>query len=174
MSPRRTLTASRRPMRYRSVAGSAITPMPAAARSAMIASCSRAGSAASSVRCPTLTRPCQPARTVNEVRGNDFSQAKLEDMDFRGGVELSRQKLPGGEDYLFVADTCSAFAIAKELASSIKDADEIKRSQSLANLLAFYCSNGQSAQLFRVAIWGAFEREFRSRLISRGVSTATG
>jgi uncharacterized protein YjbI with pentapeptide repeats len=43
-------------------------------------------------------------RTVNEFHGNDFSGMKFLDVDFRNGVDLSRQKLPAGDDYLYLKD----------------------------------------------------------------------
>jgi len=41
----------------------------------------------------------------------DFSQSRPEDVDFRGGIDLGKQKLPAGDDCLFVADTCQASVI---------------------------------------------------------------
>jgi uncharacterized protein YjbI with pentapeptide repeats len=110
------------------------------------------------------TTRIQPQRVVNEIRGNDFSQAELDDVDFRGGVDLTKQRLPSGEGYIFVADTCKALAIVKELQRSIVDAAELKRSKTLAGLLDFYCSNGQTTQLLQVDRRGAFERELAARL----------
>jgi len=106
----------------------------------------------------------RPQRTVNEIRDNDFSQAELQDVGFRGGIDLTKQKLPASDEYLFIRDTCKASAIVKELQSSIVEKDELKRSQMLAGLLDFYCSSGQRMQLLRIAFWGAFERELISRL----------
>jgi hypothetical protein len=106
----------------------------------------------------------QPWRTLNEIRDNDFSQAELDDVDFRGGVDLTKQKLPTGDEYLFVRDTCKALEIVKAMQSSIVEKDELKRSQLLASLLDFYCSSEQKMQLLRIEFWGAFERELISRL----------
>ena len=103
-------------------------------------------------------------RTLNEIRDNDFSQAELDDVDFRGGVDLTRQKLPTSDEYLFVRDTYKALAIVKDLQSSIAEKDELKRSRMLAGVLDFYCSSGQRTQLLRITFWGAFERELISRL----------
>lgn len=103
-------------------------------------------------------------RSVNEIRDNDFSQADLQGVGFRGGVDLTKQKLPTSDEYLFIRDTCKASEIVKELQSSIVEKDELKRSQMLAGLLDFYCSSGQKMQLLRIAFWGAFERELISRL----------
>jgi hypothetical protein len=106
----------------------------------------------------------QPRRTRNEIRDNDFSGAELEDVDFRGGIDLTRQKLPTGESYLFIGDTCEASRVVRQLQSSLTDTQDLKRSQTLANLLDFDCSTGQRTQLLRVPAWGSFEQLLRSRL----------
>jgi uncharacterized protein YjbI with pentapeptide repeats len=38
----------------------------------------------------------------NEVIGNDFANAELVDVSFRSGVDLSRQRLPDGPNYILV------------------------------------------------------------------------
>jgi hypothetical protein len=43
-------------------------------------------------------------RAHNEIRGNDFSALKMIDCDFRQGVDLRLQKLPAGDDYLYLRD----------------------------------------------------------------------
>jgi len=43
-----------------------------------------------------------PSRKSNEFRGNDFSGASLLDVDFRTGIDLRLQRLPVGEDYIYV------------------------------------------------------------------------
>jgi hypothetical protein len=40
----------------------------------------------------------------NEIHGNDFTQAELINSEFRFGVDLAAQKLPTGDDYLYVPD----------------------------------------------------------------------
>jgi len=44
------------------------------------------------------------SRVVNEFSGNDFSAMRFIDVDFRQGVDLSRQRLPSGDDYLYLKD----------------------------------------------------------------------
>jgi uncharacterized protein YjbI with pentapeptide repeats len=46
---------------------------------------------------PTLPRVVP--MHANEFRGNDFSQAKLIDVEFTGGIDLDAQKLPAGPEY---------------------------------------------------------------------------
>jgi uncharacterized protein YjbI with pentapeptide repeats len=43
-------------------------------------------------------------RGHNEIRGNDFRDADLVDVDFRNGVDLDAQLLPESEDYLRIRD----------------------------------------------------------------------
>jgi len=44
------------------------------------------------------------SRTQNEFHGNDFSNAELIDIGFRSGIDLSLQRLPKGDDYIYVED----------------------------------------------------------------------
>lgn len=50
----------------------------------------------------------QVGRATNEFRGNDFREAELIDVSFRGGIDLTKQKLPEGAGYLFVPDAAGA------------------------------------------------------------------
>ncbi|MEQ4305398.1 hypothetical protein ABNF97_29125 [Plantactinospora sp. B6F1] len=43
-------------------------------------------------------------RERNQIHGNDFSNAQLVKVEFRFGVDLTAQKLPVGEDYVYVPD----------------------------------------------------------------------
>jgi len=106
----------------------------------------------------------QLRRRVNEIRDNDFSRAELDDVDFRGGIDLTQQRLPTGEDYLFIKDTCKAATIVRESQSSIVDKQALERSQTLAGLLDYYCSNGQQMQLLSESAFGPFDQHLRSRL----------
>jgi uncharacterized protein YjbI with pentapeptide repeats len=47
-------------------------------------------------------------RADNEFHGNDFSGANLIKADFRGGIDLSAQRLPSGDGYLYVPDAPDA------------------------------------------------------------------
>lgn len=46
-----------------------------------------------------------PAYSAGLVIDNDFTQADLVDVDFRGGVDLFRQSLPGGSTYRVIEDS---------------------------------------------------------------------
>lgn len=43
------------------------------------------------------------SRRINEFRNNDFSAMTFVGVDFRHGVDLSQQRLPAGEQYLYLA-----------------------------------------------------------------------
>ena len=47
-------------------------------------------------------------RADNEFHGNDFSGADLIKVDFRGGIDLSAQRLPSGDGYLYVPNAPDA------------------------------------------------------------------
>jgi len=53
-------------------------------------------------------------RTSNEFRGNDFSGMDLVDVDFRTGIDLSMQRLPTGEQYVYLPDAERALQRARE------------------------------------------------------------
>jgi len=52
-------------------------------------------------------------RERNEFHGNDFSQALFGDVDFRTGIDLTRQRLPEKGAYLFLPDAPAAIAAAR-------------------------------------------------------------
>jgi hypothetical protein len=52
-------------------------------------------------------------RWHNEFRGNDFSSAELIEVDFRNGIDLSKQRLPSGPDYLYLANAADALRQAQ-------------------------------------------------------------
>ena len=54
-------------------------------------------------------------RERNEFYRNDFSGADLVKADFRGGVDLTRQRLPTGGDYLYLPDAQAASERARSL-----------------------------------------------------------
>jgi uncharacterized protein YjbI with pentapeptide repeats len=52
-------------------------------------------------------------RVSNEFRGNDFSAMDLIDVGFRTGIDLTKQVLPSGGDYLYLPRAALAVAHAK-------------------------------------------------------------
>jgi hypothetical protein len=49
---------------------------------------------------PISARRKPPPRARNEFRGNDFRNAELWDVEFRGGIDLEAQLLPEGPEYI--------------------------------------------------------------------------
>ena len=71
-------------------------------------------------------------RSLNEFRGNDFSAARLEDVEFRTGIDLSAQVLPTGPDYLLVPDAAVAVEKAADILQQIPDVK--LRTEALSHL----------------------------------------
>jgi hypothetical protein len=53
-------------------------------------------------------------RLRNEFRGNDFSKMRLIDVGFRGGIDLSLQRLPVGDDYLYLKNAARSLGILRD------------------------------------------------------------
>jgi len=54
-------------------------------------------------------------RSKNEIHGNDFSNAEFANVSFRRGVDLSSQRLPSGDDYLYLPDAAATIGRARLL-----------------------------------------------------------
>jgi uncharacterized protein YjbI with pentapeptide repeats len=52
-------------------------------------------------------------RSINEFDGNDFSNTDFVDVGFRTGVDLTKQKLPSGPEYLYLPDAESSLRRAR-------------------------------------------------------------
>jgi hypothetical protein len=52
-------------------------------------------------------------RDRNEFHGNDFSAADLIDVGFRTGIDLTRQRLPSGPEYLYLPNAREAVGRAR-------------------------------------------------------------
>lgn len=60
-------------------------------------------------------------RERNEFHGNDFSGAELLDVGFRTGIDLTKQRLPSGPDYLYIPDGERTFHRARSEAIGLKN-----------------------------------------------------
>ena len=106
-----------------------------------------------------------PARERNGFIGNDLSSADLVDVDFRGGIDLTKQILPSGPDYIYIADTGIAASIVGEWAAELDPASpDTKQAKSLQRMLEFYHSDGQKQQLLRLSGCYELTERLRSRL----------
>jgi hypothetical protein len=54
-------------------------------------------------------------REKNEIYGNDLSGVEMDDVGFRTGVDLSQQKLPDSDDYLYLPNPTIILNQAKEI-----------------------------------------------------------
>ena len=91
--------------------------------------------------------------------------ADFADVDFRGGIDLTKQILPSGPDYIYIADTGIAASIAGELAAEFAPASaDTKQAKSLQRMLEFYHSDGQKQQLLRLSGCYELTERLRSRL----------
>lgn len=65
-------------------------------------------------------------RPSNEFRGNDFSGAGLIGVSFRG-IDLAEQRLPTGEDYLYLPDAEAAINRALEMIGDRPEGPEVEK-----------------------------------------------
>lgn len=63
-------------------------------------------------------------RQLNEFKGNDFSGASLRDVSFMGGIDLTQQRLPEGDEYVRVPDAAKRLAAARSVVSQWANANE--------------------------------------------------
>jgi len=90
-------------------------------------------------------------RERNEFRGNDFSEAKLEDLSFRTGIDLTQQKLPIGPEYVYVPNAENAVRQARAEILEWKDIELRRLSMVLISTFEEEIQAGQQQILFRAA-----------------------
>jgi hypothetical protein len=107
-------------------------------------------------------------RKNNQLERNDFSAARFIDVDFRGGVDLTRQKLPISDDLLYLPDTRVALEAVKEICATVSAAnpDAPKQCRALTGVLELYCESNQRTQILQLGAWGEIGLELRRRLAS--------
>jgi hypothetical protein len=111
-------------------------------------------------------------RKQNEFRGNDFSGAELIDVAFRTGIDLSKQQLPSGSDYLYLPDAREAFNRARGEVVSWTDVD--LRLAVLQSLRSFEweLNGGQEQLLLRPKDYSSYS-ELRKQRRSRQCSNCS-
>jgi hypothetical protein len=96
-------------------------------------------------------------RGSNEFHGNDFSQVELVDVDFRYGIDLTKQQLPSGPDYLYLADARAVVDEALARAVQVKPEDLRARVvRFLEQVIGGSLKGGQRQTLLR-------EKDFKSK-----------
>ncbi len=89
-------------------------------------------------------------RKSNQFEGNDFSKATLIDVAFRTGIDLSRQRLPKGDGYIYFSDAVGA---ARRARSAFDDWDDPRSRLAAQGVLALMeqdVAAGQQQLLIRV------------------------
>jgi hypothetical protein len=98
-------------------------------------------------------------REHNEFFGNDFSAMAFIDVGFRSGIDLTRQKLPSGPDYIYVPD--AAEAVQRARASMIGWEDVVVRrpAMTLIKLLEEDVAAGQRQLFLRPADYSKLDKD---------------
>lgn len=82
-------------------------------------------------------------RKTNEYRGNDFSRAHFGDVSFRRGVDLGKQRLPVGPEYVYIGAADAAVARAEAAIESWSDEYSAKNVQIVLRVLKLEIARGQ-------------------------------
>ena len=77
-------------------------------------------------------------RERNEFCGNDFSEAELIDVSFVDGIDLDRQRLPTGPEYVRINDAQRRIDHARVCIASWDDAAARRRASSVLNVLEYF------------------------------------
>ncbi|MEV4459077.1 hypothetical protein [Microbispora sp. NPDC049633] len=89
-------------------------------------------------------------RRVNRYDGNDLSGLDFRDVDFRCGVDLTRQTLPGGPEYAYVIDAEQAIQQARRIiVESWPDEEKCKDGLGFLGVLEGVVSEGQRQLIMR-------------------------
>ncbi|MDO4258075.1 MAG: pentapeptide repeat-containing protein [Actinomycetaceae bacterium] len=90
-----------------------------------------------------------PARIwTNDIHGNDFSQAKICDVEFRAGVDLTRQKLPTGPNYLYIENIPAALDRGHQILPQLPEGEPQEDAMFLLERIREHYVSGQH-QAFR-------------------------
>jgi hypothetical protein len=90
-------------------------------------------------------------RASNEFHGNDFSAMDLIDVSFRTGIDLAKQILPSGEDYLYLPQAPSAVAQAKSSVAAWDDEEMRRAATVIIQGLEYDLLDGQQQLLLRAS-----------------------
>ncbi|MBB2947417.1 hypothetical protein FB565_007185 [Actinoplanes lutulentus] len=88
-------------------------------------------------------------REHNEIRGNDFTGAELIKVWFRRGVDLSAQKLPAGDDYVYLPDAETAVLHALARLEHNQAEEAVRAKSFLQDMLEREIGAGQAQLLLR-------------------------
>jgi hypothetical protein len=75
--------------------------------------------------------PQHSSGRANEFRGNDFRDAILEDVGFRGGIDLSKQVLPQSANHVLIWEGEDALRATRAIVTAWKDLDARRRAMPI-------------------------------------------
>jgi hypothetical protein len=90
-------------------------------------------------------------RASNEFHGNDFSAMNVIDVAFRTGIDLTKQVLPSGDDYIYLPRAAAAVARAKSQVVSWDDQEMRRAATTIIQGLEYELSGGQDQLLLRLS-----------------------
>jgi hypothetical protein len=88
-------------------------------------------------------------RSTNRFEGNDFSRAKLVDVAFRTGIDLSQQRVPSGPEHTYLEDAASAVRRARVAFNAWDDQDAKKSARGVLAVMEEDVAAGQRQLLIR-------------------------
>lgn len=107
---------------------------------------------------PDEERREELGRSTNEFVGNDFTGMDLRDVDFRLGIDLTKQRLPDGKEYVLVRDARRAVVAARDAVRYWNDDEDREYALGMLQDLMWDAEDGQEQFFFRVSEWKAPRR----------------
>ncbi len=89
-------------------------------------------------------------RRANQFEGNDFSRAKLVDVGFRTGIDLTKQRLPAGEEYTYLGEAATAVRRARAAFNAWDDPEWKKHARGVLAVMEEDAAAGQGQLLIRL------------------------
>lgn len=108
-------------------------------------------------------------REHNEFHGNDFSGMDLIDVAFRGGIDLTQQRLPSGPQYLYTPDAAAAIERTRIEVETWPASEHRETALAILGGLSDEVREGQVQLFLRPAEWvgyGPFTKEGTERLFA--------
>ncbi len=91
--------------------------------------------------------PRMSRRKFNEFRGNDFSAVEFYDTSFRGDIDLTQQKFPQSDKYIYAYDGLGFVSRLKETLPRIQN-EKLKKHVNTLIKVSEYLLEGGQTQLF--------------------------
>lgn len=95
-------------------------------------------------------KPRMSRRKFNEFRGNDFSEVEFFDTGFRGGIDLTKQKFPQSDRYIYAYNGIDFINKLKAALSQIQNEKLKKQVNTVIKVCEYFLKEGQK-QLFLIA-----------------------